>query len=394
MADVPIGQAWAGLLDFLPCIYELVIEGRHASPQTDNDILADAPLNTQPTTDIATLALAGGLDTLRYRAVNNPPTTDYSGSRFRRRTRFLDDGIMVQVLFNSTSSHPGGHSRENHHGSKVPTSATGNESTQYARDVAVKRAIRAPRRGWSMTEYQAEVEGNHPRSTQFYASRRSAVHETSLGAVSEASSGTSTPVSEKSIESLDQAFAQFATTTAQILPRPKVPAPRRSYSVQDYEPIPHDLPKPSAHMTILDLPSELHYTMFDFLDPIDGVCLGLAHPRLHAISKRKYGKVSLGSRYEGPNDMEWAWRGAGPLVRSNSGKEGDLRPKGQVYCRKCGIHRCELHRHLKEWMGEDAEYCAIKKLYGKAAGEDAKAYCYMSSPKNPSRCGRHGPKRT
>lgn len=152
-------------------------------------------------------------------------------------------------------------------------------------------------------------------------------------------------------------------------------------------------------MTILDLPSELHYTLFDFLDPLDGICLGLAHPRLYEISQRKYGKqVSLASRYSGPNDMEWAWRGAGPLVRSNSGAmvakgvEEGLRPKGQVYCRKCGISRCELHRHLKEWMGEDMEYCEIKKVFGKPAGEEAKTYCYMSSPKNPGRCGRHGPK--
>lgn len=228
--------------------------------------------------------------------------------------------------------------------------------------------------------------------------RRHAAHESTLGSVSEnsVSSGTSTPVSEKS---LDQVLSQIPLPI-HLPVRPKLPPPRRSYSVQDYEPLPPLLPKPSSRMTILDLPSELHYTLFDFLDPIDGVCLGLAHPRLHDIAKRKYGKqVSLASRYSGPNDMEWAWRGAGPLVRSNTGglaargyEDSNLRPKGQVYCRKCGISRCELHRHLKEWMGEDREYCEIKMVFGQRAGKEAKAYCYKSSPKDPFRCGRHGPR--
>lgn len=232
------------------------------------------------------------------------------------------------------------------------------------------------------------------------AERRHIAHESTLPPVSEnssVSSGTSTPVSDNSVDDVLAAIP----LPVHIPIRPKLPPPRRSYSVQDYEPLPPLQPKPSSRMTILDLPSELHYTLFDFLDPIDGVCFGLAHPRLHDIAKRKYGQqVSLASRYSGPNDMEWAWRGAGPLVRSNTDglaarghEESKLRPKGQVYCRKCGISRCELQRHLKEWMGEGREYCEIKKIFGRPAGEDAKTYCYMSSPKNPGRCGRHGPRR-
>lgn len=182
--------------------------------------------------------------------------------------------------------------------------------------------------------------------------------------------------------------------------RPKAPPPRRSYSMTDKEPevAAPGLPRPSTRMTLLDLPSELHYSLFDFLDPIDGVCLGLAHSRLYAIHRRKYGKVPLSSRYAGPNDMEWAWRGAGPLIRScshPSGRNDDLarlRVKGQVYCRKCGISRCELHRHLKGWMGDGYEYCEVRKTYGKPANGDAKPYCFRKSPKDPHRCGRHGGK--
>lgn len=292
---------------------------------------------------------------------------------------------MVQVLYDPAQSHTGTLARDDVN-SQATQAVSREEHARLVKDMAVKRGMRAPRRGWSMTDGSDAVHGE----------RRHIVHESTLPSVSEnSSSGTSTPVSEKSA---DEALAQIPLLV-QMPVRPKLPPPRRSYSVQDYEPLPPLQPKPSTRMTILDLPSELHYTLFDFLDPLDGICLGLAHSRLYEISQRKYGKqVSLASRYSGPNDMEWAWRGAGPLVRSNSGgmaakgiDEG-LRPKGQVYCRKCGISRCELHRHLKEWMGEDAEYCEIKKVFGKPAGEEAKSYCHMSSPKNPGRCGRHGPR--
>lgn len=199
--------------------------------------------------------------------------------------------------------------------------------------------------------------------------------------------------------------------------------PRRSYSATDKEPeevLPSiGLPQPSAHLGILDMPSELHYTLFDFLDPIDAVCLGLAHSKLYYIHRRKHAaSVPLSTRYSGPNDMEWAWRGVSqPGSRSASPAPGaaattssspspspspspppkqqqlpldKLRVKGQVYCRKCGISRCELHRHLKSWMGDGYEYCEIKQRFGAPAGTDAKNYCFMSSPKDRHRCGRHG----
>lgn len=193
-----------------------------------------------------------------------------------------------------------------------------------------------------------------------------------------------------------------AEKDVQLPQRPKLPSPRRSYSVTDKEPEPvaPGQPRPSSRMTILDLPSETHYDLFDFLDPIDGVCLGLAHSKLYAIHRRKYGKVSLGSGYAGPKDMEWAWRGAGPLLRrsptdgARAGGLDQLRVRGQVYCRKCGISRCELHRHLKSWMGDGYEYCDITKMYGKPAGHGARGYCFMKSPKDHHRCGNHGGKKT
>lgn len=258
------------------------------------------------------------------------------------------------------------------------------EHAQRAKELIMKRnRMKTPKRGWSMTEHQAEHDALRAASLIH--------HQASIpenGPLPTLATQTSTAITGQQ---------------AQIPRRPKLPPPRRSYSVTDKEPEPvaPGQPRPSWRMTILDLPSEMHYDLFDFLDPIDGVCLGLAHSKLYAIHRRKYGKVPLCSRYAGPNDMEWAWRGAGPLLRRSpqtdeekGGRLDQLRVRGQVYCRKCGISRCELHRHLKGWMGDDYEYCEISKMYGRPAKPEAKRYCFMSSPKDPHRCGRHGGKKT
>ena len=254
----------------------------------------------------------------------------------------------------------------------------------------MKRGLmRAPRRGWSMTDYQGD--GSVPQASHFqtvHFERPAPIPENAPLALPPTASPAPppTPAIEKSPEA----------EVTQVPPRPKLPPPRRSYSVMDYEPAPHNQPKPSTRLTLLDLPSELYYLFCDYLDPIDSVCFGLAHSKLYAIHSRKRpGKIPLSSRYSGPNDMEWAWRGAGPLIRSSTQDLGELsrmRVKGQVYCRKCGISRCELHRHLREWMGSGREYCEIKEMYGPVPGDDAKSYCYLSSPKNPNKCGRHGKK--
>lgn len=195
--------------------------------------------------------------------------------------------------------------------------------------------------------------------------------------------------------------------------RPPLPPPRRSYSVMDYEPMPHHH-RPSARgMTLLNLPKELHYAIFDFLDPIDSTCFGLAAPQLYAIHRRLHGTVPLSARRYGPNELEWAWHLAGgpptisplsktqpPLPapsssveRAEDRKENNglvkLRVRGQAYCRKCGVCRCELHKHIQGWVGEGLEYCSVKQKFRPEAPEGAKPYCYMSMPKDPSRCGRH-----
>jgi len=187
--------------------------------------------------------------------------------------------------------------------------------------------------------------------------------------------------------------------------RPPLGPPRRSYSVTDQQPIPHHH-RPSARLTLMNLPGELHFAIFDFLDPIDSTCLGLTNSHFYAIHRRLHGTVPLTIRRDGPNELEWAWHLAGSntiraaqpamdshLTKGLGEKERNalskLRVRGQAYCRMCGVTRCQLHKHVQEWMGEGLEYCSVRQKFGAVAPEGSKSYCYMSKPGNTRRCGRH-----
>lgn len=196
--------------------------------------------------------------------------------------------------------------------------------------------------------------------------------------------------------------------------RPKLGAPRRSYSVMDYEPVPPEQRPSSGPLTLSTLPSELHYALFDFLDPIDATCLGLTNHHFYEIHRRMYGSVPLSVRRDGPNELEWAWhRAAYPnpsipmsmaMTSATMGTAGSgcgggssdkashlaaLRVRGKGLCRKCGVSRCELHKHIVEWMPADYEYCSVRDKFVPRPGEEARAHCYMSNPTNTTRCGRH-----
>lgn len=193
--------------------------------------------------------------------------------------------------------------------------------------------------------------------------------------------------------------------------RPPLGPPRRSHSATNLEPIPHHHRPSKGGMTFMDLPAELHFAVFDFLDAIDSTCLGLTNKHFYSIHRRLHGKVPLSKRREGPNELEWAWHLAGAAIPQTlavpswdgsshassaavmevrDGKAlSRLRVRGQAYCRKCGVTRCELHKHIQEWMGEGAEYCSVKQKFGLEAPQGAKPYCFMSKPGDPGRCGRH-----
>ncbi|KAK2065525.1 F-box domain-containing protein [Colletotrichum caudatum] len=263
-------------------------------------------------------------------------------------------------------------------------------------ELSKKRAgWRTPRRGWSITDSPVATSAQGSPAATFTtpypapspAAQHEAVERHAIASVPEQS--------ELAIEEMKQ------LPRAPLARRPPLPPPRRSYSVTDYEP-PARIHRPSARMDIFDLPAELHYAIFDHLDPIDSTCFGLTNSHFYNIHRRMHGSVPLSSRRSGPNDLEWAWRFAGPLIYNGSAAPPAeafqdsalerMRVKGQVYCRKCGISRCELHRHLREWMGSKLEYCSITQKYGPRAAEEAADTCYIKSPKHPNRCGRHAAK--
>lgn len=209
--------------------------------------------------------------------------------------------------------------------------------------------------------------------------------------------------------------------------RPKLGKPRRSYSVMDYEPV--LLPwqrrtAPGARLTFTTLPTEMHFAIFDFLDPIDATCLGLASKHLYAIHRRLHGAVPLSVRRDGPNELEWAWHRAAypaptpalsaltpcydagdkavaavavnnaPVPPPGSQQQQHLtalRVRGKGLCRKCGVSRCELHKHIVEWMPAEYEYCSVRDRFVPSPGREAatKSSCYRSNPTNHNRCGRH-----
>ncbi|KAI1808181.1 hypothetical protein F4811DRAFT_549272 [Daldinia bambusicola] len=278
-----------------------------------------------------------------------------------------------------------------------PASETSMVVLQQQQKVSAKEAVSkngllwTPRRAFSTTDYPPSVNSSVVLQRQHRLPTPAATPRESAEA-------------DSYFEPRPTAKPELAASPAVLTPRgtnhaqpkrPPMPAQLRSYSVTDVEPVPFTH-QPGVALTLEDLPPELHYAIFDFLDPIDSTCLGLTSKHFYSIHKRMHGKVPLSARREGPNDMEWVWRNtfiSGPFVASSGvGKQNSLAllsPRGQVYCRKCRTARCELHNHIREWVGDDKEYCEVSQKFGPAASEKARAFCYRSSPRHPHRCGRH-----
>lgn len=251
--------------------------------------------------------------------------------------------------------------------------------------------------------------------------------------VSAAAASQETKAQSASVSTLEQPSSETSDSVAplaQLPRRPKLGPPRRSYSVTDYEPVPPEQRPAVGALTLTTLPSEIHFAIFDFLDPIDATCLGLTNRHLYAIHRRMHGSVPLSVRRDGPNELEWAWHRAAyptpsmsalPLCPSSSSSSSSpssspsaaaaavaavavaanddkktaaghlaaLRVRGKGLCRKCGVSRCELHKHIKEWMPAEYEYCSVRDMFVHTPGEEARPHCYMSNPTNSTRCGRH-----
>ncbi|KAH9900239.1 hypothetical protein F4778DRAFT_166631 [Xylariomycetidae sp. FL2044] len=265
-------------------------------------------------------------------------------------------------------------------------------------------SLRVPRRAFSTCDYQIQAApSTRALHTQHLLLTPSPSPQESRGTDSyfklpyrqkQLSSVPASPLTPQSTQaSPSVASGETSQNAAPAAKRPSMPAPQRSYSVMDFEPIPFTH-RPGATLTLPDLPPELHYAIFDFLDPIDSTCLGLTSRHFYGIQRamRHARPIPLAARREGPNDMEWVWRNAGPFLPSGVSKQNSLAmlsPRGQVYCRKCRTQRCELHNHIRDWVGDAMEYCEVTQKFGPAAVEGAKAFCHRSSPRHPHRCGRH-----
>ena len=163
---------------------------------------------------------------------------------------------------------------------------------------------------------------------------------------------------------------------------------------------------------ITRLPPEILFEIFEQLDPIDSTCLGLASKQFYDIHRSEYGPVPLSCRRVGPNDLEWAWRNSttspSPASRWKLDKYRGIPLKrialhytpsalswwgqGRAYCHQCGEERCELHRHLRNWMAAEQgllEYCSVTERFGPPADKAAPDFCHLRSPRRLRRCGRH-----
>ena len=304
---------------------------------------------------------------------------------------------MLQVLYNSPTLHGSSVQHQGYVGTLQNEHTAAQDHQMHGsgsrRDGEYKRA---PRRAQTHHNYQIP---QPPVAHGINAPLRQAHRQPEgFGRIEEAISPLASDDEDKELHLVPEPRVQL---------RPPLGPPRRSYSVMDCEPIPHHH-RLSPRMVLLDLPPEMHYAIFDFLDPIDSTCFGLTNKHFYAIHRRMRGSVRLSARRDGPNELEWAWHLAGAVVHAppssltqeqkvmlqglndrEKNALSKLRIRGQAYCRKCGITRCELHKHLESWMGDGLEYCSITEKFGPVAAEGARSYCYMRKPGDPHRCGRH-----
>ncbi|KAH8596358.1 hypothetical protein B0O99DRAFT_493974, partial [Bisporella sp. PMI_857] len=134
------------------------------------------------------------------------------------------------------------------------------------------------------------------------------------------------------------------------------------------------LPDQQKSASLEGLPTELQLQIFGYLDKIDSVCLGLTSPHHYGILRALHPeKMPLNSRRVGQaGTVERSWE----IVGRNT-------------CNHCGTYRCQLWRHIKDWMPDYLEYCTLKENFGMKAGPEARETCYRSKPSKPRRCGRH-----
>lgn len=171
------------------------------------------------------------------------------------------------------------------------------------------------------------------------------------------------------------------------------------YFVTGYLSLP--CPDNTSRFAITKLPPELIFIIFDKLDRIDSTCLGLSSKHLYAIYRRDHDTVPLSCRRIGPNKLEWVWYNISQLrqkrdkaaLRTRFPNTDDITLIDDlIFCRFCGVCRCELHRHLSSWMEASQgypEYCSVSEKFGPPACNEASKFCYLRNPRSLCICGRH-----
>ncbi|KAH7188138.1 uncharacterized protein B0J16DRAFT_317808 [Fusarium flagelliforme] len=101
-------------------------------------------------------------------------------------------------------------------------------------------------------------------------------------------------------------------------------------------------PKPTH--PLLALPNKLKMNIFDRLDPIDSTSLGLTSHYLYPTYRHRFLKPLL-LDHLGEGQLALEWKDRVP--------ERDPNPR-KPFCWKCGPCRCELQRHIQDFVGRDA----------------------------------------
>jgi len=180
---------------------------------------------------------------------------------------------------------------------------------------------------------------------------------------------------------------------------------RRPCQTMDDEPV-SPTHRPPGHLRLGNFPIELHLSIFDCLDRLESTCLGLTNKHFYDLHRRIHGAVPLAAERTRPSGTERVWYMAAmvpnlgaastdPLVPSVPGDTelALLRVRGQAFCRRCGICRCQLYKHIQEWFPDDLEYCRVREKFGPVAPRTALGYCARGNSNNPNRCRGH-PDRT
>ena len=103
---------------------------------------------------------------------------------------------------------------------------------------------------------------------------------------------------------------------------------------------------------LLELPKDLKMCIFDYLSPIDSTCLGLASRHLYPTY-----------RYRFPNPLPLDHLGEGQLALEWKDRVYEREQKPRIpFCWKCGPCRCELQRHIKDFVEPDALLKIIKSF--------------------------------